>query len=59
MIKQFIGKLLGKPGTSGKQRFGKRVEVGPEVHRIDLALVDPRAINVVATLKQEIGRAHV
>ena len=59
MIKQFIGKLLGKPGTSGKQRFGKRVEVGPEVHRIDLALVDPRAINVVATLKQAGYEAYI
>ncbi|MDR2128207.1 MAG: polynucleotide adenylyltransferase PcnB [Burkholderiaceae bacterium] len=59
MIRKFIGKLLGKDSAQGKKHLGKRVEVGPQAHRIDLALVDPRAINVVATLKQAGFEAYI
>ena len=54
MIKKFIDKLLGKSagGAQGKSRFGKRQEVPAEVHKIDPALVDERAKNVVTTLQQ-------
>ena len=58
MIKKFISKLLGLPGSgaagAGKPNFGKRVEVPVSSHGIDVSLVDDRAINVVRTL-QEAG----
>ncbi len=58
MIKKFIDKLLGK--SSGKTpRFGKREEVGHDVHGIDLSLVDDRAVNVVQTLKQAGYEAYI
>lgn len=61
MIKKFIDKLLGKSagGTQGKSRFGKRQEVPAEVHKIDPALVDERAKNVVTTLQQAGYEAYV
>lgn len=61
MIKTFIDKLLGKSagGTQGKSRFGKRQEVPAEVHKIDPALVDERAKNVVTTLQQAGYEAYV
>jgi poly(A) polymerase len=61
MIKKFIDKLLGKSAGSaqGKSRFGKREEVPAEVHRIDPALVDERAKNVVTTLQQAGFEAYV
>ncbi|RRD58384.1 polynucleotide adenylyltransferase PcnB [Comamonadaceae bacterium OH2545_COT-014] len=60
MIKTFIDKLLGKGAPRrGKHRFGKRVEVGPQVHRIDLSLVDARAVTVVNTLKQAGYEAYI
>jgi poly(A) polymerase len=61
MIKKFIDKLLGKSvgGAQGKSRFGKREEVPAEVHRIDPALVDERAKNVVTTLQQAGFEAYV
>ena len=69
MIKKFIDRLLGKDKTRAtgagrsaaaqRKLFGQRVEVGPEVHRIDLALVDARAVNVVATLKQAGHQAYI
>ncbi len=56
MIKKFISKLLGLPGSSaaapGKPNFGKRVEVPVSSHGIDVSLVDERAANVVRTLQQ-------
>ena len=60
MIKTFIGKLIGKAraGTS-RARFGKRMEVGPEVHHIDPALVDDRAAGVVRTLKGAGYEAYI
>ena len=58
MIKKFIDKLLGKDSASPR-KFGKRVEVGPEVHGIDPALVDERALNVVHTLKQGGYEAYI
>ncbi|MFT3776958.1 MAG: polynucleotide adenylyltransferase PcnB [Ottowia sp.] len=58
MIKQFIDKLIGKAG--GKRgRFGKRVEVGPQGHGINPALVDERAANVVRTLKEAGYEAYI
>lgn len=61
MIKKFIDKLLGKSagGTQGASRFGKRQEVPAEVHKIDPALVDERAKNVVTTLQQAGYEAYV
>ncbi|MFT4266121.1 MAG: polynucleotide adenylyltransferase PcnB, partial [Xenophilus sp.] len=61
MIKKFIDKLLGKPaaGRGAKPRFGKREEVGADVHRIDPALVDERAKNVVTTLQQAGFEAYI
>ncbi|MGJ7527856.1 polynucleotide adenylyltransferase PcnB [Variovorax sp. GB1P17] len=61
MIKKFIDKLLGKTAgsTQGKSRFGKRQEVPAEVHKIDPALVDERAKNVVTTLQQAGYEAYV
>src|SRR4051812_17285417 len=61
MIKKFIDKLLGKSagGAQGKSRFGKRQEVPAEVHKIDPALVDERAKNVVTTLQQAGYEAYV
>ena len=61
MIKKFIDKLLGKNagGAQGKSRFGKRQEVPAEVHKIDPALVDERARNVVTTLQQAGYEAYV
>ena len=61
MIKTIIDKLLGKePATrSRKPRFGKREEVPASVHGIDVQLVDPRAIDVVRTLKDAGYEAYV
>ena len=62
MIKKFINKLLGKstPGTSGgKPHFGKREEVPASVHGINPELVDRRAADVVATLKQAGFEAYI
>ncbi|GAA4422554.1 polynucleotide adenylyltransferase PcnB [Acidovorax lacteus] len=62
MIKKFIDKLLGKssPGTKGgKPHFGKREEVPASVHRIDPALLDRRAAEVVHTLKAAGYEAYV
>ncbi|MDR0274413.1 MAG: polynucleotide adenylyltransferase PcnB [Burkholderiaceae bacterium] len=58
MIKNLIGKLLGKP-ESGKRRLGKRAEVGPQVHGINPALVDERAATVVRTLKEAGYAAYI
>ncbi|MFT4193163.1 polynucleotide adenylyltransferase PcnB, partial [Ottowia sp.] len=54
MIKKFIDKLIGK-----RSRFGKRVEVGPQGHGINPALVDERAANVVRTLKEAGHEAYI
>ena len=61
MIKTIIDKLLGKdPSTrSRKSPFGKREEVPASVHGIDLQLVDPRAVDVVRTLKDAGYEAYV
>ncbi|WBY00957.1 polynucleotide adenylyltransferase PcnB [Ramlibacter tataouinensis] len=59
MIKQFIDRLLGAGGTGRKPRFGKRQEIGPQEHRIDPALVDERAANVVRTLKEGGYQAYI
>jgi poly(A) polymerase len=59
MIKKFIDKLFGKTGSTEagttqakKSVFGKRQDVGPQEHGIDVKLVDERAMDVVHTLKQ-------
>lgn len=61
MIKTIIDKLLGKePATrSRKPRFGKREEVPASVHGIDPQLVDPRAVDVVRTLKDAGFEAYI
>ncbi|MBU1352368.1 MAG: polynucleotide adenylyltransferase PcnB [Gammaproteobacteria bacterium] len=62
MIKKFLDKLMGKstPGTSGgKPHFGKREEVPASVHGINPELVDRRAAEVVATLKQAGFEAYI
>jgi len=60
MIKKFINKLLGKTNSgASKPKFGKREEVGVDVHGIDPTLVDERALNVVRTLKQGGFEAYV
>jgi poly(A) polymerase len=63
MIKTFIDKLLGKSaanaGQGKKPKFGKREEVGHEVHGINPQLVDERALNVVRTLKQGGYEAYI
>ena len=58
MIKTFIDRLLGT-GSSTKHRFGKRREVPHSEHRIDLSLVDERAINVVRTLQDAGYEAYI
>lgn len=58
MIKKLIDRLLGS--AAGKRpRFGKRTEVGPEVHGIDVSMVDERAANVVRTLQQAGHEAYI
>ncbi|MDB5896585.1 MAG: pcnB [Ramlibacter sp.] len=57
MIKRFIDKLLG--GAGRKPKFGKRQEVGPEVHGIDPTLVDERALSVVHSLKEAGFEAYI
>ncbi len=55
MIKKFIDKLLDKTGAALGRRtgpFGRREDVRAQVHGIDRALVDQRALDVVHTLKQ-------
>ncbi len=61
MIKNFIGKLIDKAtsGNNGRRRFGKRVEIGPQGHAINPALVDERAANVVRTLKEAGYDAYI
>jgi poly(A) polymerase len=56
MIKKFIDKLLG---TGPAPKFGKRMEVGADVHGIDPSLVDERALNVVHTLKEAGHEAYI
>ncbi len=60
MIKKFINRLLGKT-LSGKSKnpFGKREEIGAEVHGINPKLVDERAISVVRTLKNGGFEAYI
>ncbi len=63
MIKKFIEKLLGKSPSasskSSKPKFGKREEVGVEVHGINPKLVDERALFVVRTLKDAGFDAYI
>ncbi len=63
MIKNLIGKLIdkatGKKGDSPRKRLGKRVEIGPDGHGINPALVDERAGNVVRTLKEAGFEAYI
>ncbi|AVO34976.1 polynucleotide adenylyltransferase PcnB [Ottowia oryzae] len=66
MIKNLIDKLIGKAtgkvaGKAGakRQRLGKRVEIGPDGHGINPALVDERAANVVRTLKEAGYEAYI
>ncbi|HOE41487.1 MAG TPA: polynucleotide adenylyltransferase PcnB [Rhodoferax sp.] len=51
MIKKFINKLLRRATPAASSPFGKREEIGPEVHGINPQLVDERALGVLRTLK--------
>ncbi|TSE36029.1 polynucleotide adenylyltransferase PcnB [Tepidimonas charontis] len=61
MIKTLITKLLDKAvrPTLRRSRFGKRQDVPVSVHGIDPALVDPRAVEVVRTLKRAGYQAYI
>jgi poly(A) polymerase len=66
MIKKFLDRLLGKAGTPLKaptsrktSPFGKREDVPVQVHGIDRSLVDPRALDVVHTLKDAGFDAYI
>ncbi len=62
MIKKLINRLLGKAGAGGARRdarFGRREDVPAEVHGIDPKLVEPRALDVVNTLKQAGFEAYI
>ena len=59
MIKNFIHRLLGKAPPAAKNPFGKRAEIGPQEHGIDVKLVDERAMSVVRTLKQAGFAAYI
>jgi poly(A) polymerase len=56
MITKFINKLLGK---TPKNPYGKRVEVGVDVHGINPKLVDDRALNALRTLKKAGYEAYI
>jgi len=62
MIKKFIDKLIAKASPHPRRsqsRFGQRVEIAPEVHGIDPALVDERAADVVRVLKDAGFEAYI
>lgn len=62
MIKKFIDKLIAKANPGARRaapRFGQRVDVPPEVHGIDPALVDERAADVVRVLKDAGFEAYI
>ena len=60
MIKNFFDKLIDKAtGGHGRKRGGKRVELGPQAHGINPALVDERAVTVVRTLKEAGYQAYI
>ncbi len=66
MIKKLIGRLLGKrdagtaaAGKAGGIPRGKRVEIAAADHGIDPALLDERAVKVVATLKEAGHEAYI
>ena len=63
MIKKFIDKILGKAtratGAKAAPKFGKREELGVDVHAINPALVDERALSVVRTLKEAGFEAYI
>ena len=59
MIKRFIDKLLGKTPAKSKSPFGKREEIGPEIHAINPRLVDERALSVLRTLKNAGFEAYI
>jgi poly(A) polymerase len=59
MIKRFIDKLLGKSPAKTRNPFGKREEIGPDVHGINPKLVDDRALNVLRTLKDAGFEAYI
>lgn len=59
MIKKFIKKLLGGAQPSETSRFGARADVAAKTHKINLALVDKRAIDVVQTLQDDGFEAYI
>jgi poly(A) polymerase len=62
MIKTLINKLLGRSASGGRttrSTYGQRQEFGLQDHRIDLGLVDRRAVEVVHTLKTAGYEAYI
>ena len=65
MIKRFLHRLMGRAGDASAadkardKRLGRRVEIGPEGHGINPALVDERAANVVRALKEAGYEAYI
>ena len=67
MIKKFIDKLFGKSETVAhavaakvkRSPFGKRHDVGAADHKINVSLVDERAMDVVLTMKHAVFAAYV
>jgi poly(A) polymerase len=64
LIKSLIDKLLGKARATGtaaksKNKFGKRMDVSAAEHKINLELVDERAVEVVQTLKSSGFEAYI
>jgi len=64
MIKKFINKIIDKAASATgvrrrKSPFGKRREVPVQIHGIDPALVDARALEVVTTLQEAGHEAYI
>ncbi len=60
MIKTLIKRWLAPDaGSHNKARFGRRREVAASEHRIDVGLVDKRAIDVVQTLQEAGYEAYI
>ena len=59
MIKSLIRRLIGHPEPSKPTTLGKRHSVPANQHRIDLDLVDERALQVVQTLQDKGFEAYI
>jgi poly(A) polymerase len=59
MIKSLIRRLIGNSEPNKPITFGKRHNVPASQHRIDLGLVDERALQVVQTLQDKGYEAYI